>query len=49
TTVSQPMYEIGAVAARMLIKMLNGEEIDDYQKILKHKIVLRNSCISPKD
>jgi len=48
TTVSQPMYEIGAVAARMLIKMLNGEEIDEYQIILKHKIVVRNSCISPK-
>ena len=46
TTVSQPMYEIGAVAARMLIKMLNGENIDEYQTILEHKIVVRNSCIS---
>lgn len=49
TTVSQPMYEIGAVAARMLIKMLNGENIDEYQTILEHKIVVRNSCISLKD
>lgn len=49
TTVSQPMYEIGAVAARILIKILNREEIDNSQVILKHKIVVRNSCDLPKN
>lgn len=46
TTVSQPMYEIGAVAARMLIKTLDNEKLNKEQIILKHKIVIRNSCVS---
>ncbi|MGB9679586.1 MAG: LacI family DNA-binding transcriptional regulator [Minisyncoccia bacterium] len=44
TTVSQPMYEIGAFAARLLIKFLDGEDLEDYQLILKSKLVLRDSC-----
>lgn len=39
------MYEIGAIAARMLIKIINGEEINNSQIILKHKLVLRNSVV----
>lgn len=48
TTVAQPMYEIGAMAARMLIKIINGEKIDKYQIILKHKLVERDSVIPVK-
>jgi LacI family transcriptional regulator len=45
TTVSQPMYEIGAIAARMLIKIINDENLESSQVILKHRLVLRNSVI----
>ncbi|NNG65819.1 LacI family DNA-binding transcriptional regulator [Caldanaerobacter subterraneus] len=49
TTVSQPMYEIGAIAARMLIKIISGEKVEEAQVILRHKLVLRNSVISVKE
>lgn len=44
TTIAQPMYDIGAVAARMLIKMINNESIDTNRVILKHQLIIRNSC-----
>ena len=45
TTVHQPLYDIGAVAVRMIIKIINGER--DFEKRVKlpHEIIERNSVI----
>ncbi|ADL08508.1 LacI family DNA-binding transcriptional regulator [Thermosediminibacter oceani] len=46
TTVAQPMYNIGAVAAEILINLINGESVERKQIILEHKLVIRSSCKS---
>jgi len=43
TTVAQPMYDIGAVAMRLLTKLMNKEQIEQTQIILPHDIIKRNS------
>lgn len=43
TTVVQPMYDIGAVAMRLLTKFMNKEEVDEHTVILPHRILKRNS------
>src|SRR5699024_9209157 len=43
TTVAQPMYDIGAVSARMLIKMIKNEEILSKDIIIPHEIIERES------
>ena len=43
TTVMQPMYDIGAVAMRLLTKYMNKEEVDEKEVILPHRIIERNS------
>ncbi|RWZ59751.1 catabolite control protein A [Halobacillus fulvus] len=43
STVVQPMYDIGAVAMRLLTKFMNKEEVDEQNVILPHRIVERNS------
>ncbi|WP_038069361.1 MULTISPECIES: LacI family DNA-binding transcriptional regulator [Thermoanaerobacterium] len=44
-TVAQPMYDIGAVAARMLIKIIDNKKISEKKVILKHRLIIRQSCI----
>lgn len=44
TVISQPIYDIGAVAIRMLIKKIKGEELRDDVMILPHQLVVRDSC-----
>jgi len=45
TTVSQPRYEMGKEAAKLLIKIIKGEiKNKDYHIILKSKLVVRSSC-----
>lgn len=46
TTVVQPMYDLGAVAMRLLTKYMNKEEVDDHTVILPHRIIERNSTKS---
>ncbi len=46
TTVAQPMYDIGAVSARMLIKMINDEELASKHIIVPHEIIERESTSS---
>ncbi|MUV39292.1 Catabolite control protein A [Lentibacillus sp. JNUCC-1] len=46
TTVVQPMYDIGAVAMRLLTKYMNKEEVTEKKVILPHRIVERNSTNS---
>ncbi len=44
TTVGQPMYDMGSVGMRMLIKIINKEELENDDYVLQHKIVERDSC-----
>ena len=44
TTVAEPMYDMGSIAMRMLIKLVNKKEVEQQHYILDHKIVERNSC-----
>lgn len=43
TTIVQPMYDIGAVAMRLLTKYMNKEEVEDNNVILPHRIIERDS------
>lgn len=43
TTVSQPLFDIGAVALRMIIKIIRGEEIDEKKVKLPYRIIDRES------
>lgn len=43
TTVKQPSYDMGSVAMRMLIKMLNNKPIEQEQYVLDYKIISRES------
>ena len=45
TTVSQPTYDMGSVAMRMLIKLLNKKEIDEPHYVLEHQLIERESTI----
>lgn len=43
STVSQPQYDIGAVAMRFLTKHINEEPIENQIVILQHQLINRNS------
>lgn len=43
TTVVQPLYDIGAVAMRLLTKLMNQEKMNDTIVVLPHRIEERNS------
>ncbi|MBM6616412.1 catabolite control protein A [Bacillus suaedaesalsae] len=43
TTVVQPMYDIGAVAMRLLTKYMNKEKVEDHIVVLPHRIEYRRS------
>lgn len=45
STIVQPMYDIGAVAMRLLTKYMNKEEVPEKEVILPHRIIERNSTI----
>ncbi|RBW69691.1 LacI family DNA-binding transcriptional regulator [Bacillus taeanensis] len=44
TTISQPAFEIGTRAMKLLIGLMKKEEIRKTQYILENKLVLRDSC-----
>ncbi|EQB90241.1 LacI family transcriptional regulator [Clostridium punense] len=44
TTVSKPLYDMGSVAMRLIIKILNKLPIDEKNYILPYTIVERDSC-----
>lgn len=44
TTVSQPIYDMGAIAVRLLIKKIKGEKTADNLVILPHSLTVRDSC-----
>ncbi|RKD29539.1 LacI family DNA-binding transcriptional regulator [Thermohalobacter berrensis] len=43
TTIKQPIYDMGAVAMRLVYKLIKGEKIDKEDYILPHKLVIRQS------
>ena len=43
TTIVQPLYDIGAVAMRLLTKLMNKEEVTEQKVILPHRIEVRAS------
>ena len=45
TTVSQPTYDMGSVAMRMLIKLLNKKELEEPHYVLEHQLIERESTI----
>ena len=44
TTVKQPSYDMGSVAMRMLIKILNNKPLEKAEFILSHELIERESC-----
>lgn len=43
TTIAQPLYDMGSVGTRMLIKIINKEELEKENYILSYKMIERNS------
>jgi LacI family transcriptional regulator len=43
TTIVQPLYDLGAVAMRLLTKLMNKEEVDQQIVVLPHRIEHRQS------
>ena len=48
TTIGQPMYDIGAVATRMLIKMCEKEESETKTLNVPYELIIRNSVANIK-
>lgn len=44
TTISQPMYDMGSVAMRMLIKLVTKQNLDEKHFVLPHALIERDSC-----
>ena len=44
TTVRQPMLEMGALAVKMLLKIIEEEEFNQKKEILEPKLIIRESC-----
>ncbi|MDY7041978.1 MAG: substrate-binding domain-containing protein, partial [Chloroflexota bacterium] len=44
TTIRLPAYEQGRRAADLLIRLINGEEVEETQILLKTELVIRESC-----
>jgi LacI family transcriptional regulator len=44
TTVDQFIYEMGFVATQMLIRLINGEELDSQTYKMQTQLVIRDSC-----
>jgi len=49
TTVRLPAYELGARAMDMLIRMVEGEELEESQVLLATELVIRESCGAKED
>jgi len=44
TTVEQPMYDMGSVGMRMLIKIINKKKLEEEHIVLDHLLIERDSC-----
>lgn len=45
TTVYQPLFDMGAVAIRMIVKMIKGQEIEEKKVELPYRIIERESVL----
>lgn len=43
TCIDTPVYDIGAVAMRLLTKIMKGEDVDNIKVVLPHKVINRKS------
>ncbi len=43
TCIDTPVYDIGAVAMRLLTKIMKGEDVDNIKVVLPHKVINRQS------
>lgn len=43
STVKQPRYEMGLLATRKLVQLIQGIEVEETQTILNHEVILRTS------
>lgn len=43
TTITQPMFEIGAMAAKMLIELLEKRTLEEEVRVLPHRLTIRNT------
>ncbi len=48
STIVQPLYDIGAVAMRLLTKLMTSEEVDEKTVILPHSEKLRGTTKEKK-
>lgn len=46
TTIKQPLYDMGAVAMRMLTKLMNNEEVDDIHVQLPYELLKKQSTLN---
>lgn len=46
TTIKQPLYDMGAVAMRMLTKLMNDEEVDDTHIELPYELLKKQSTLN---
>jgi LacI family transcriptional regulator len=46
TTIKQPLYDIGAVAMRMLTKLMNNENLDNTHIILPYELIQKQSTLN---
>jgi LacI family transcriptional regulator len=44
TTVAQPMYDMGSVGMRMLIKLINKKDLEEKNYVLPYEVIERDSC-----
>jgi len=44
TVVRQPTYDLGIMAARLLIKLVKGEEAERHPGALETELIVRDSC-----
>ncbi|MCZ0756552.1 LacI family DNA-binding transcriptional regulator [Anoxybacillus sp. J5B_2022] len=44
TTISQPMFEIGKKAMELLIKLINKDQLEKNQYILRDRLIIRDTC-----
>jgi len=49
TTVRQPLYQLGVLSAKKLFDIIDGKNSGPTKKILDPKLIIRDSCTSPKN
>ncbi len=47
TTVNQPKFEMGRMCTRLLLKLVNGQEVSERKNILKPDLIIRETCSAP--